>query len=69
MNIEIRIKVKGKWYKAKKTGRPFEDKCEKCRFKRSCWNGESTAGYEIRQVCEIFDYGFIQIKTTNVEEK
>lgn len=65
MNIEIKIKVKGKWYKAKKTGKPFEDKCEKCRFKRSCWNGSSIAGYEIRRVCEIFDYGFTPIKTIN----
>lgn len=60
--IEIRIKVRGKWYKAKKTGDPFRDKCEKCRFRRSCWNDRSITGKEISNVCEIFDYGFKAIK-------
>ena len=62
MSIEIRIKVRGKWYKAKKTGDPYEEKCAKCRFRRSCWNDRSIAGDEIRHVCEIFDYGFKAIK-------
>lgn len=62
MSIDIRIKVRGKWYKARKTGDPYADKCEKCRFKRSCNNQWSMAGNEIRRVCEIFDYGFIKVK-------
>ena len=62
MNIEIRIKVRGKWFAARKTGRPFDDPCDKCRFKRTCWNDKSMAGYQIKMVCNVFGYGFKEVK-------
>lgn len=69
MSVEIRIKVRGKWYKAKKTGNYWDDKCEKCRFNRSCWNDRSINGRIIRGICEIFDYGYSEIKEIHHERE
>lgn len=63
MNIDIRIKVRGKWFAIRKTGRStFDYPCDKCRFKRTCWNDLSEAGRQIQAVCNVFGYGFKEVK-------
>jgi hypothetical protein len=57
MSVQIRIKVRGKWYKALTTGWTYET-CDKCPLRRMC-NNDSLNGYQIRRIC---DAGFREIK-------
>lgn len=61
MNIRVRIKMRGKWYEAKRTGYPLDDYCETCPLRRCC-NSESDMGQEVRRACDVFGYGFKLVK-------
>lgn len=56
--IDIIIKYRGKYYKAKKDIPLFIDKCEKCPLKRTCQKGNSIKIMPIRYACSIYDAGF-----------
>ena len=58
MSVQIRIKVRGKWYKALNTGYAL-DTCDKCALRRICSNTLSDDGDRIRSICKS---GFKEIK-------
>jgi hypothetical protein len=62
--IDIIIKYRGKYYKAKKNIPFFTDKCEKCPLKLTCQNGDSIKIMPIHYACSIYDAGFRLVKNT-----
>lgn len=61
--IDIIIKYRGKYYKAKKDIKPFTDRCEKCPLKLTCRN-ENVETWRISQVCDVYCAGFRLVKNT-----
>lgn len=59
MSIQIRIKVRGKWYKALTTRRKY-DICDKCPLREVC-NSDSLTGYQVHRICYA-GAGFREIK-------
>lgn len=55
--IDITIKYRGKYYKAKKSLPLFTDKCEKCPLKRTC-DGQTVNAKLIGYACCIYNAGF-----------
>lgn len=61
--IDIIIKYRGKYYKAKKNIPFFTDKCEKCPLKRTC-DGRTMNAKLIGYACCIYNAGFRLVKNT-----